>query len=441
LLEGYLQRKAAWEILLKVSSGMYSDLALEKVLANYKLTSLDIAFITELSFGCIRYRKLLDHWIDHTSKLNHNKQPPKLRWLLHVGLYQILKMDKIPDSACISTTVEIAKKSELNKLSGVVNAILRNVTRKLKINNLPEVPLNQAERISLKESLPIWLVNEMITWFGMNETNKIAMAFNKKPKIDFRINTLKTTMKECLEMFQKDNIDVDLIDKLANGFVLKSKPRSIRKLPGYFEGKWLIQDRSSQWVAPLLNPIKGDKILDACAAPGTKTTHLAQLIKDNGEILAIDRSGTRLKLLKENLERLDIKSVKPLQIDATKLIDIKPEYINYFDKILIDAPCSGLGTLARNPDARWRITKESIDQLITIQEKLLETIVPLLNKNGLLVYSTCTISPNENNLLIEKFLKKNNKLELVFEKQILPNNDDSGDGFYAAIVSYKNNIF
>jgi len=437
LLEGCLQRKAAWEILLKVSSGMYSDLALEKALSNYKFTSLDIAFITELSFGCIRYRKLLDHWIDHTSKLNHKKQPPKLRWLLHIGLYQILKMDKIPDSACISTTVEIAKNSELNKLSGVVNAVLRNVTRKLKINNLPEFPMNQAERISLKESLPIWLVNEMITWFGITETKKIAEAFNKKPKIDFRVNTLKTTMKECLEIFKNNNIDVQPINKLEDGFVLKSKPRSIRKLPGYFEGKWLIQDRSSQWIAPLLSPIKGDKILDACAAPGTKTTHLAQLIKDDGEILAIDRSDIRLNLLEENLERLDIKSVKSLKIDATKLLDIKPEYINYFDKILIDAPCSGLGTLARNPDARWKITKKTIDQIITIQEKLLETIVPLLNKNGILVYSTCTICPNENNLLIDKFLKKNNKLELVFDKQILPNKDDSGDGFYAAIISYK----
>ena len=437
MLEGYLQRKAAWEILLKVSSGMYSDLALEKVITNYKLTSLDIAFITDLSFGCIRYRKFLDHWIDHTSKLNHKKQPPKLRWLLHIGLYQILKMDKIPDSACISTTVEIAKNSELNKLSGVVNGVLRNATRKLKINNLPEFPMSQAERISVKESLPIWLVNEMIAWFGITETKKISIAYNKKPKIYLRVNTLKTTMKECLEIFKKNNIDVGLINKLDNGLVLKSKPRAIRKLPGYFEGKWLIQDRSSQWVAPLLSPIKGDKILDACAAPGTKTTHLAQLIKDEGEILAIDRSDIRLKLLKENLERLNIKSVKSLKIDAAKLIEIKPEYINYFDKILIDAPCSGLGTLARNPDARWKITKKSIDQLIIIQEKLLENIVPLLNKNGLLVYSTCTICPNENNLLIEKFLKNNSKLELVFEKQILPNNDYSGDGFYAAIISYK----
>jgi len=436
LLRGILQRKAAWEILLKVSSGMYSDLALEKVLENYEFTSLDIAFITELSFGCIRYRKLLDHWIDHTSKLKHKKQPPKLRWLLHIGLYQLLKMDKIPDSACISTTVEIAKKTDLNKLSGVINAILRNVTRKLMSNNLPDFPINQAERISLKESLPLWLVNEMITWFGICETEKIAKSFNKKPKIDLRINTLKKNRRELIEIFTKNNIDVAPLKNLENGLVLKSKPRSIRKLPGYFEGEWLVQDRSSQWVVPLLKPIQGDKILDACAAPGTKTTHLAQLIKDEGEIIAIDRSDIRLKLLKDNLERLDIKSVKALNFDATKLIDNKPEYINYFDKILIDAPCSGIGTLARNPDARWKIAKESIDQLIAIQEKLLETIFPLLNKNGLLVYSTCTICPSENNLLIEKFLKKNNKLKLVFEKQILPNKDESGDGFYAAIISY-----
>ena len=437
LLEGYLQRKAAWEILLKVSYGTYSDLALEKILSNYKFNSLDIAFITELSFGSIRYRKFLDFWIDHTSKLNHHKQPPKLRWLLHIGLYQILKMDKVPDSASISISVEIAKKTELNKLSGVVNGILRNATRKIKSNNLPELPNNQAEKISLKESLPLWLINEMITWFGIAETEKIAISFNKKPKIDLRINTLKTTMKESLEIFQKNNIEVEPINNLINGMVLKSKPRSIRKLPGYFEGKWLIQDRSSQWVAPLLRPKKGDKILDACAAPGTKTTHLAQLIEDEGQILATDRSDTRLKLLKENLHRLDIKSVKTLKIDASKLIEIMPEYIDYFDKILIDAPCSGLGTLARNPDARWKITKESINQLITVQEKLLENIVPLLNNNGLLVYSTCTICPSENNLLIERFLKKNKNLQLVFEKQILPNNDYLGDGFYAAIVSNK----
>ena len=437
MAEGYLQRKAAWEVLLKVSSGLYSDKALDKTLAKYKFNSLDIAFITELSYGSIRYRKFLDNWIDHTSKLTHKKQPPKLRWLLHIGLYQILKMDKIPNSACISTTVEIAKKTDLIKLTGVTNAILRNATRKLETNDLPLLPLNQAERISLTESLPQWLIQQMIEWYGISQTEKISKSFNKKPKIDLRINSLKTTLNESLENFRKNNIDVEIIKGLDRGLTLKSKPRSIKNLPGYLNGKWVIQDRSSQWVAPLLNPKQGDKILDACSAPGTKTTHLAELIEDNGEILAIDRSNIRLELLKENLERLNIKSVKAIHADATKLIQIEPKYFNYFDRILLDAPCSGIGTLSRNPDARWQLSKNKIDQLITVQEELLEATIPLLNKKGLLVYSTCTICPGENNLLIERFLNKNKYLQLIFEKQVLPIDDSIGDGFYAAIISYK----
>ncbi len=437
MLEGYLQRKAAWEILLKVSSGMYSDLALEKVLANYKFTSLDIAFITELSFGCIRYRRLLDHWIDHTSKLNHKKQPPKLRWLLHIGLYQILKMNKIPNSASISTTVEIAKKTDLMRLSGVVNGILRNAIRKINSNIMPIFPLNQAERISLKESLPLWLVSDMIIWFGVNATIKIAKSFNKKPNIDLRINLLKTTMNEIHQIFEQNNIDFEPIKGLDNGLVLRNKPRHIKKIPGYIEGKWVIQDRSSQLIAPLLSPMNGEKILDACSAPGIKTTHLAELIKDQGEILAIDRSGTRLQLLKENIKRLNIKSVKYLKADATRITEINSKYLNYFDKILIDAPCSGIGTLSRNPDARWNLTKSKIDQLINLQEDLLKNIIPLLKRNGTLVYSTCTICPDENTLLIDRFLKTNSQFELLFERQILPTDDDSGDGFYAAVISYK----
>ena len=435
--KGYLQRKAAWEILLKISSGTYSDKALEKVLVNYEFNSLDIAFITELSFGCIRYRNLLDHWLDHTSKLSHNKQPPKLRWLIHIGLYQILKMDKIPNSASINTTVEIAKKTELIKLSGVVNAILRNVTRKIKSNDLPDFPIDTAKRISIKESLPHWLVNEMIIWLGISKTKKIAKSFNKRPKIDLRINLLKTSMTEIAEIFRKNNINFEYIKEFDNCLTLNSNPRSIKRIPGYIEGKWVIQDRSSQLIAPLLKPIKGERILDACSAPGIKTTHLAELINDEGEIIAIDRSEIRLQVLKENIKRLNIKSVKYFKADATKLIEINSKYINYFDKILIDAPCSGIGTLSRNPDARWNLNKNKINELIKIQENILKSIIPLLNKNGTLVYSTCTICPYENNLLIEKFLAKNNKYKLVFQKQILPNEDNSGDGFYAAVIKYN----
>ena len=420
-----------------MSSGIYSDHALEKVLKNYEFNSLDIAFITELSFGCIRYRKFLDIWIDHTSKLSHIKQPPKLRWLLHIGLYQLLKMDKIPFSAAISSTVEVAKKTDLKGLTGTVNAILRNAVRNIEKENVPKISSDEIDRLSYLESLPLWLVNEIINWVGIKEAKNIVKAFNKKPSIDLRINSLKTDLNKFLKLLIECNINATVISQLSNGVALNSNPRSIKKLPGYSDGMWVVQDRSSQWVAPLLNPIKGEKILDACSAPGSKTTHLAELVNDDAEILAVDRSEKRLKILQSNLDRLNIKSVKTLKADATSLIDIKPNLISYFDKILIDAPCSGIGTFARNPDSRWSLSKDKINQLVLLQERLLENIFPLLKKNGTLVYSTCTICPEENDLLIKRFLSKNKEIKLDSERQILPRFDEPGDGFYAAKISYK----
>jgi len=410
---------------------------MSKVLSHYECSALDKAFITELAFGCIRYRKLLDLWIDHTSKLTYDKQPPKLRWLLHIGLYQLIKMDRIPSAAAISTTVEISKRSEISGLSGVVNGILRNAAKKIAMNDLPEIPVNDVDNISYKESIPAWLVKEMIHWVGLDQAKIIAKSFNQKPSIDIRLNTLKTNISKSLFAFKQSGFDVKEIKGFANAFQLMSKPRSIQDLPGYKEGEWVIQDRSSQWIAPLLNSSVGDKILDACSAPGSKTTHIAQLIQDQGEIWAVDKSEIRLKILQSNLDRLKIKSVKTLRADTLDLISLRPEFTKYFDRILLDAPCSGIGTFSRNPDARWSLSQNKIKELINLQEKLLTSIIPLLKKNGRLVYSTCTICPGENNILIKKFLERNTNMKLVFEKQILPGSSAGGDGFYSAIIIFK----
>ena len=234
-----------------------------------------------------------------------------------------------------------------------------------------------------------------------------------------RINTLKTSKKDVIKEFRNSNLVAIEIEDLKNGVELKSKARSIKQLPGFIEGKWVIQDRSSQSIAPLLNPKMGDKILDLCSAPGTKTTHLAELIKDNGEIWAIDRSKVRLDLLKDNLRRLKIKCVKTFVADTNELLKLKPDFLNYFDKVLLDAPCSGIGTLSRNPDARWSLSNKKIDELIELQIKLLESSKSFLKNNGILVYSTCTICPRENNLLINNFLTNNSDMHLISEKQIL----------------------
>ena len=218
---GYLQRKAAWEILLKVSSGDFSDHALEKVLKNYQFNPLDIAFITELSFGCIRYRKFLDLWTDHTSKITHKKQPPKLRWLLHIGLSQLLKMDKIPYPAAISSTVEVAKKTDLYGLAGTVNAILRNASRKLEQEIFPKLSSDKKERISYLESFPLWLVTDLYKWLGNSMGENIVKAFNKKPSIDLRINQLKTDLDEFLKVLHKNKINQNKLQKTYTLFKIR----------------------------------------------------------------------------------------------------------------------------------------------------------------------------------------------------------------------------
>ena len=249
--------------------------------------------------------------------------------------------------------------------------------------------------------------------------NRAGLIHENHSLVSFRAQFRESVDDNAEKNVHENNIDAEIINDLHNGITLKSNPRSIKNLPGYSDGLWTIQDRSSQWIAPLLNPKEGEKILDACAAPGSKSTHLAELTNDSAEIIAVDRSAKRLKILQSNLERLNIKSVKTLKADATNLVDIKPNLISYFDKILIDAPCSGIGTLARNPDSRWSLSKDKINQLILLQERLLESVLPLLKRNGTLVYSTCTICPEENNFLIKRFLSKNKEILIFIRWQSL----------------------
>ena len=371
---------------------------------------------------------LKEYWDSISDQLdNLEKTAGNINFIYIEGMYQeydvASKLLNDNNKWCLSTIESRVKSGSIYK--------------KIEDENFPIITSDYIERISYLESLPLWLVNDLYKWVGNSKGENIVKAFNKKPSIDLRINPLKTDLDKLLKVLHENKIDAEIIKDLHNGITLKSNPRSIKNLPGYSDGLWTIQDRSSQWIAPLLNPKEGEKILDACAAPGSKSTHLAELANDSAEILAVDRSAKRLKILQSNLDRLNLKSVNTLKADATSLIELNPEFISYFDKILLDAPCSGIGTLSRNPDSRWSLSKEKIKSLTLLQEKLLESIFPLLKKDGTLVYSTCTICPDENNLLIERFIEKNKTLKLVSQKQILPSLDYPGDGFYSAIISYK----
>ncbi len=433
-MKGLLVRRLAWQVLQSVSSGAYAEKAVERAFRKSNLKTSDRSLLTEISYGAIRQRYVLDCWIDFLGKVPALKQPPLLRWLLHVGLYQILCMDRVPESAAVNITVQLAKESDLNRLSRVVNAILREAVRAKEDDvDLPQ-PKDQSLRFAQKYSLPIWLSKKIISWRGLQDAENIAKAFNQSPTIDLRVNRLRSNPTNLQEEFKIAGLKTKPINGCPFGIEICSNPGNIRELPGYEQGDWSVQDRSAQWVSPFLAPSTEDKILDVCAAPGGKTIHLAELMSGNGEIWAVDRSEDRLKRLSFNAARLGIKSIHPLVADASLLDTLKPEWNGFFNKILIDAPCSGLGTLARNPDARWRIKPENIDDLIDLQYRILNGVLPLLAYGGRIVYSTCTINPSENFEQIKNLVQSHPDLHLLKEEQRWPGIDREGDGFYVAIL-------
>ena len=434
-MTGIKPRKAAWEVIQAVGGGAFADVALERIFKFYSFKSIDKSLVTEISYGAIRQRYFLDCWIDFLGKISAKKQPPLLRWLLHVGLYQIFKMERIPPAAAINTTVELAKTHKLAKLAPVVNGILRSALRN-KESGL-QLPKSESPGLDLakNESLPIWLADELISWRGIEDAYSIAKSFNTISPIDIRVNQLRADLKEVRESFDTFGIKNKLIPNCPYGLEVTAGVGEPRNWPGYDEGRWSVQDRSSQLIAPFLGGKPGEKILDACAAPGGKSTHIAELTNNKANIWSVDRSAHRSRRILANSERLGTTCLQLIVADSSELLTNHPEWENYFDRMLIDSPCSGLGTLSRHPDARWRMNKDIIKELVVLQSKLLMSLAPLLKIGGKLVYSTCTIHPDENYNQIRNFLKISSTFTLEYEKQIWPGEKDNGDGFYIAILN------
>ena len=265
----------------------------------------------------------------------------------------------------------------------------------------------------------------------------MATACNLVPCLDLRVNPLRASRAEVMAALASAGISSHPLEGCLHGLQVDGHRGDLRSWPGYEEGHWCVQDRAAQWVAPLLAAQPGDRILDACAAPGGKTTHLAELVKDQAEIWAVDRSAGRLQRVAANAARLGHGSIQALAADAEQLLEDRPQWRSHFQRILIDAPCSGLGTLARHPDARWRMTPAAIEGLLPLQKSLLEGLLPLLAETGTLVYATCTIHPAENTAQIHGLLQHHAELKLLEETQRWPDAETGGDGFYAAVLQRR----
>ncbi|MBD2493482.1 16S rRNA (cytosine(967)-C(5))-methyltransferase [Nostoc sp. FACHB-280] len=397
-------RQIAFVALRDVHKGAYADVALDRVLRKFKLPDSDRRLATELVYGSVRRLRTLDALIDQLATKKAHQQPPELRTILHLGFYQLRYQERIPPSAAVNTTVELAKENGFSGLTGFVNGLLRQYIRLAEKSPEPlQLPDNPVERLGILHSLPDWIIQVWLDQIGVAETEKLCEWMNQTPTIDLRINPLRTNLEQVATALESAGVLAQKIPNLPQALRLISSTGAIQNLPGFTEGWWVVQDASAQLVSHLLDPQPDEVVIDTCAAPGGKTTHIAELMQDQGKIWACDRTDSRLRKLQENARRLNLQSIEICTGDSRNL----PQFYNIGDRLLLDAPCSGLGTLHRHADARWRQTPESIQELSQLQKQLLSHTSNFVKNGGVLVYATCTLHPAENEAVISEFLAEN----------------------------------
>lgn len=408
------------------------------------LTSLDRAFLTELTYGVLRWRGRLDWIIHYFSNIPFEKIESEMLNALRLGLYQIFFLSKTPASAAVNESVELVKKARGKGGGGFVNAILRSAVRERETLPYPDRRQDPALHISVVQSHPLWLVQRWIEELGVEETLKICVANNRIPALTLRTNTLRTRREDLIEKLGKKGLISAPTPFSEDGVLLKNGP-PVSELPFLKEGLFVIQDEASQLVSLIMDPRPGEKILDACAAPGGKTTHIAQRMENHGEIYAFDLRQEKLKQIEEGCKRLGIKIVRTAIGDAVKALPVPGEV--KFDRVLADVPCSGFGTLRKNPDLKWRKRKEDIERLSKLQLALLKNLSGYVKEGGLLMYSTCTVFHEENEDVVERFVSEHRAFKLDSLVEVLPEKchffikkgyfktfppKDELDGFFAA---------
>ncbi|MFR7591143.1 MAG: 16S rRNA (cytosine(967)-C(5))-methyltransferase RsmB [Longibaculum sp.] len=412
-----MDRQIALEILLKYKQDQsYLNLTLNTYFQNITLSREQKDFITRIVYGTVQNLLYLEYILQPHL---HSRVKTYEKMLLLMSLYQHEFMNAIPDYAIVNEAVSLAKKKKGYKTAQFINAVLKNAFA----SSVSLEGLSDLEKLSITTSHPLWMVKMFEKQYGLATTQKICLANNEVPYKTARVNTLKTTRDELLKekCWQKGKLSVD---------ALYYQGGNIAHSEAFLQGLVTIQDESSQLVARLLNPKANDYVLDMCCAPGSKTSHLAMLMNNQGCIEAYDLYEHKIVLVHEQMQRLGVDIVKAQVSDSTKLIEKYPP--KTFGKILLDAPCSGLGVLARKPEIKYH-DSSAMDEIIQIQQKLLENAYALLQNGGNMVYSTCTINKKENEKQIENFIKNHPDMKIIEQKTILPYLYHS-DGFYMCLL-------
>ena len=410
-------RELAVEILLKVDERKaYADILLDHALKTASLSPQDQALLTQLIYGALRWRGRIDWQLSRVLPRPLAGMNGYLRNLLRLTLYQLFFLDRVPDYAAVNEGVELAKRRGGPKAAGLVNAVTRRLLREK--DHLADLPEGDAARqLSVQWSHPEWLVKKWLGYFGGKETEALLRANNEESPLVLRANRLKVDREALLQKLTAAGIEAIRSSWAPQAIVLKTGSPVV-KLPGFAEGLFQVQGEASQLVAFLLDPKPGERVLDACAAPGGKTTHIAELMEDRGELVANDISARGLEKLKENVQRLGLTCVEAVAADVTQ--GLKGQLASPYDRILADVPCSGLGTLRSHPEAKWHREEKDIGRLSRLQRKILEQLPPYLKPGGILVYATCTLTREENEEVVEDFLRDHDDFALENGADFLP---------------------
>ncbi|NQZ98941.1 MAG: 16S rRNA (cytosine(967)-C(5))-methyltransferase RsmB [Myxococcales bacterium] len=442
-------RLIALRVLERVQrAGAFADLLLHNTLARSSLAAADRAFATELVYGTLRWRGRIDFLLGQLLVKDLEKLEPLVATALRIGAYQILFTDRVPANAAVDESVRCIRAAGVERATGLVNAVLRRLATEHANISLPTLEDDPLEHLTHTLSLPPWIAARWLELYGPEQAAALAIASNNPPPLVVRVNRAKITRDALLDDLRTRFPDAAACRISTDGIVLGRRGNPAVD-PAFVDGRFSVQDEASQLVVDLLDPQPGERVLDACAAPGGKTTAIAERVGTNGSVMALDRHSRRLELVRRSARRLGHDNIECAEYDAThSLANRFPE--GSFDRVLVDAPCSGLGSLRRNPDARWRIGPNDPARLAEKQITILRNAAAVLRSGGTLVYSTCTLLPEENEDIVESFSSRppssgssfslapradGGSLEPVLDERgflrTLPHRDDA-DGFFAA---------
>jgi 16S rRNA (cytosine967-C5)-methyltransferase len=376
----------------------------------------DRALVTELVYGVLRWQGRLDWIINQQINIDPAKIAQPVRLVLRLATYQLLFLDRIPAAAAVNEAVEFTKASQPQHIVRFVNGVLRNISRKAGIlkEAIPEG--NPEERLAVRYAYPVWLIKRWLRELGDEETEAFCAASNQIPPVSIRVNMLKTTVEKMAGSLRDLGFTVESGILAPEALHLRSIRTDLSSLLQHRRGEFQVQDEASQLVSHLVQPQPGERVLDGCAGLGAKSTHLAQLMDNQGTITAVDIQGWKLTRLEENAQRLHISCIEPLEKDVRELSRRQDP----FDRILLDSPCTGLGVLRRNPDIKWKVRPKDFYRLHLIQKQMLGNVASLLKPGGVLVYATCTFSTEENETTLESFLREHPQFYLESARPYLP---------------------